>query len=290
MTTLLIFIRMKILLLVLAIYMFGCVNSDSRSISSNKHLLTDTLKKYSYWIEGQRPINKDQYITFAGSGYFVRENGRIFFVTGQHVLNGCHSSKDTCQPPIKDQLAPDSMRIHLQYQGEMNFKTLTIDVRKVKANYECVVPPLAADVIAYEVDNTVEDTIYSIEKFLPQSLPKEQGIVGMYGFPSYANYTGSEFHIVNATYLSTDSCVIYNYYKFLGCGGAWQIDSVNYVCKTFKMRTDNLDGFSGSPVFVEDLKNKRWVFAGTFTTVIDDQKLLFAKPEHTLEAIYKSGH
>ncbi len=231
-------------------------------------------------------VNTTNYLPATGSGYFVRDRNKLFFITAHHVLAGCRSSRDTCKLPVKASIYPDTMNIYLNFQGNMNFRYIRIDVKHIKME-KCLSPPMEADIVACEVINTNNDTIYSVENFLATTLPKKKGVISIYGFPDYANRIAGGFQQVNATHFVVDSFLLYNYYSFKGCDGMMWVDSVDYVLKTYKKRTDNLGGFSGSPVFIEDKKKKKWVFMGTATMVIDDQKLVFTKPEHTLRAIKK---
>lgn len=245
----------------------------------------DSLKKYSYYVYGYT-IHSNLVYTYTGSAYFVRTDNKLFLITAQHVLNGCHSNtEDTCKPPMKPRFFPDQMAIFLNIEGKLSYNSFVIDVSKIRNNSTCIWAPLGPDIVAYEIPGHIPDTIYSIEKFLHSKLPKKKKDVSMYGFPAYANkLSNGEDFVNNSTNLFIDNYTFYNWYKFQDCNKKDAIDSIDYLIRPFtKVVSDSLSGYSGSPVFIR--KKKKWFFLGTFASTVGNDKLLFVKSEFTLWAI-----
>lgn len=256
----------------------SCQNVD------NRH--AEELKKYTYYIVGFRHESSVKYFR-NGSGYFIKDNNQLFFVTAQHVLNGCEFV-DTCKPIVKTPY-PDTMQIYLTTEGKFNGRKITIDIRKIKDTSVCASIPYTPDLIAYKIDDPIPDTVYTINDFLPFTLPKKKSEIDIYGFPYLANIDKEGYYMESpASHLSFNKYEFYNYYpyKINACNVSKTIiDSMNYVVKTTNISYDSLRGYSGSPVFIRNRKNNKWAFIGTFVAKVEYDKYAITKPEYTLNIL-----
>ena len=82
----------------------------------------DSLAKYSYSIIGVMPSLS---VVF-GSGFFLRNNGFIYFITAKHVLTGCDKGL------IPDRF-PDEMTIYLTNSTS----TILIPTKQIKEKSPC---------------------------------------------------------------------------------------------------------------------------------------------------------
>lgn len=239
----------------------------------------DSLKKYTYYIAAQQPINDTINSALQGTGFFVRDNGRLFLVTAKHVLTGCQNKlNDTCTPPTKPQYYPDFANVYLTKDGTPTSKSIFLDIRIIKDTANCASQGLNPDIIVCEVQNNTGDTIYSIEKFLNNKIPKKKGDISIYGFPSKTIPQLYGFiALASVSHLPITNYKLVNNYSFIGCKKIRYTDSINYVVIPKDSIDYNLYGYSGSPVFIFDKKQKKWNFIGVFTATADTL-FLFCKP------------
>lgn len=219
----------------------------------------------------------------SGSGYFIRLNGELFFITAKHVFLGC-DTKDTCQRQIKRAAFPDSMDIKLTTGGIINQNIIPISIKKFRDTANC--PWVEPDIIAYQVINTPTDTIYSVEKFLNKRMPNKKGVISIFGYPASAYiFPGGLYEEQNSSHIVIEKYNLYENYKYIACGGKEDIDKQDYIVKTDSIKTTALGGYSGSPVFLLDKETMQWNFVGTFIGIVEsDNKFRFLKPEYSILA------
>ncbi len=247
----------------------------------------DSLEKYSYYIDGAN-FSSTQIHAYSGTGFFVRHKKKLFFITALHVLIGCMGSKDTCGLGIKNPLHPKLMNIYLTNESYKENKFITIDVSVIKDTAKCPSTPITPDIFSYEVQNSNADTIYSIEKFLHKKLPRKIKEIIIFGFPGSEKDSTNWFLMKKASHILIGEYIFYNYYKFRACGGKMAVDSQDYIIKNNTIDVTKLSGYSGSPVFIKNARKKNWVLIGMFISTIENEKLIFLKPDFIFKAIYKN--
>lgn len=244
----------------------------------------DSLRKYSYHIYGVR-VDSTVIQEAGGSGYFVRNNNKIFFVTANHVITGCEA-KDTCQPSQKPKTFPSEMNIFLtNFDGTLSFKPIPVSVGYLQVILPCTDAGLLPDIASYELRSTPKETIYSIENFLDTPLPTDIGEISIYGYPSSATYTPYGKVLASSTNLLLNDFSFFEFYNYKACGGVMAIDSINYIVKPKDSIENNLFGFSGSPAFIKNKKDRQWHFIGTFVGSVENDKYMFVKPFFTNKVI-----
>src|SRR5688572_14249529 len=104
----------KYLILLIVFIIVSC----SQSVTVRPQDIQQSLKKYSYFIIGFKPVGNGILETASGTGYFIRDNNRLYFLTAKHVLTPCDYI-DTCTPPVRRNSFPDSMSILLNDERGM---------------------------------------------------------------------------------------------------------------------------------------------------------------------------
>jgi hypothetical protein len=134
-------------------------------IDSNSKL--DSLQKYSYLlVQTQNSHNAIGYFSNNRSvgiatGFFIRTNARLFFITNYHVMTGV----DVYNKALYQQQF-DTIKIRY-FDNENNVQYYSIDLNPIKRN--CAVVSLLEypDLYIYEIKDFPTDAkIFSIEKFL----------------------------------------------------------------------------------------------------------------------------
>lgn len=245
----------------------------------------DSLRKYSYFIIGFKDVGGSKLAPGSGTGYFLRKESKLFFITAKHVICPC-DYKDTCKPSIKRELYPDLMEIYLtNNNGMFNYSSFPVYIKLYRDTCKCIWPPIHPDLIAYEVPSLLTDSVYTLDKFINISLPEKKGSISIYGYPANEYIIQGSFKEQNSSHLFIDNYKLYNNYKYKNCEGTYSIDKQDYIISTKDILIDKTFGYSGSPVFIFDKKNKQWIFMGTFTATVEDGKLQFIKPEFSIAAI-----
>lgn len=227
-------------------------------------------------------MGNGQSVPGSGSGYFIRVERKLFFITAKHVFLGC-DPKDTCQRPVKRAVFPETMDIKLTTDGIINQNIIPISIKKFRDTAIC--PWTDPDIVAYQVINTPTDTVYSIEQFLNKKVPDKKGVISIYGYPSATYILPSGlFEEQNSSQILLEKSTFYDNYRYKSCGGGYTIDRQDYIVQLQDTVRDNLHGYSGSPSFMFDIEKQEWLFIGTFTNIVEFDKFLFVKPDYTLSA------
>ena len=228
---------------------FSCNNDKPRTSLTNPiypipDSTVESLQRYSYHMMGYN----DSALQFKGTGFFVRYNNKIFFVTAKHTVVPYNTD---CIPFRK----PDIWTIFLPDGGLLN--PLEINVNVIKDTVKC---PYPADVIAIEINNPKNYKIHYMEFSSPSELPKTLGEISIDGFQGLNNITV----LNNITHFYSTLSIIN------------QVDSFNYiVTPTGISITDSLRGLSGAPTFLQDSTTKKWAFLGTLVKIDTAKKELY---------------
>jgi len=252
----------------------------------------DSLRKYSYYIIGTYDqLDSGTVVArgrITGTGYFVRNDGRTFFVTAKHVLAGTDESCNKVIPP-DDQ---GNMMISLVNDaGIMQPEFLTLNAKTIRDTAACNYLQNSPDIIAYEINNPENYTIYSIEHFLPAYLPKERGKIITFGYRDSLDVDDGTPVSRESIPLVTKDYGFYSNYRFYR-GKENGRDSINYLVEQkdafFSIR--ELKGHSGSPAFIKDTKRNRYIFLGTLVGMnYNTNNLSFVKPLYIKRLLVKTN-
>ncbi len=180
-----------------------------------------------------------------GTCFFIRQQDRLFFVTAKHVLAGCRDDNS------KNPNFPDTMHVILHSGSNLNTGNIGFTSKEITDTIDCNKITASPDIIVLEFEDQVKD-VYSVDSFL--STPSNNAITFvLFGFPGTEMYKGSP-HFAAASKIYGEQ------------SRNWQltndgvVDTVNYYL--FANTSDNLDGFSGSPVFIRERKTDKWQLVG----------------------------
>ncbi|MFP5041665.1 hypothetical protein [Parasediminibacterium sp. JCM 36343] len=231
-----------------------------------------SFRQYSYLLYG-KGTNGIVTGSAAGTCFFVRKGGRLFLITAKHVLCGCGGGK-------KSEYYPDKLMV--RRMGGMD--TLAIDISRIRDTATLMEPYLEPDVMAMEVPN--DTAISSAERFLMPPFRKVGRLIA-------CGYSGSAV-MREGQLTSPAEASLMSFPKDSYLIGTAQdsaspaIDSLNY-CIMPKGGASGIDfrGWSGSPVFIEDARSKKWRICGVFVaSSTQRQGIVFAaKIEYALQGI-----
>jgi hypothetical protein len=218
-------------------------------ISSNGQP-ADSLKKYSYTIFGYNVETMPFPFSASGTAFFIKKNNSIFLITSKHVLTGCENG-------VKLKEMPDYMNVYIPEHDTI----LTIDIRTIKDTAMCfakvedgldVIVVKIADFWRTYIKNTVEEfisprfkNVKSIEIF-GYPADRNDGVrLPGYDGPVHIQIPEKKYEIVQA---------------FDSTG---KVDTINYRVFADSTISDSVkNGFSGSPVFIQDADSKKWRIMG----------------------------
>jgi hypothetical protein len=223
---------------------------------------TDTLKKYSYKLQG---FSTGQYngLTmvrrWSGTVFFIRSVNQLYLVTAKHVLSGCDNSDS-----VKLKNFPDEMLVEVSRDKHFN-KLLKINSAIIRDTSACLSTKLYPDVIAVKIDDTIADQVYSIEGLI-HPLYKRVTNSLVIGYPGYANRP-----IGDLSYFDPHAIALLDGRYFLSAGYVdttrTTLDKIHFWIYPKDIDTgDSLGGYSGSPFYVQDQRSKKWRIAGVFAS------------------------
>jgi hypothetical protein len=243
----------------------------------------DSLIKYSYFL--QCYIDSTMSVT-QGTGFFINNNGENLLVTAKHVLSGCRFNGS------KDRNLPDEMVLYYNEDDHLKFRSFPLNIREIKDTAACLEYYLSPDVIAYPINDTSEKEVNSINSFLYTRLPSHRGKIVIFGYPSFNNMDSGQYFVRSAMKLEIHSYRLYEKYTYRDPDGSFVTDTINYTLKTTDtLASSHLRGYSGSPVFIWDYVQEKWVFCGVIIAIDDKNNLLtIVKPKNLFEHIsYRSN-
>ena len=208
----------------------------------------NSFEKYSYSILGfnmGRPA--------FGTGFFIRKNKGIYLVTALHVINGCNVKG------VKNDFMPDITNVLIKSNKEK--PVCNLDVTNIK-KIPCFDTRYKADVAIIKIDSVWEPYINSVEGFIKKPYSKKYGAAMIWGYPMLSYWQNNQFDFdppISHVKLEKDSFKIYTPVDSKG-----EPDSINYLfARTCVKRNDTLSGgYSGSPVFLQYKKTKKWEIIG----------------------------
>ena len=181
--------------------------------------------------------------TLVGTGFFINQNGKLYYATARHTFIKC-----------------DSLRMKEYsnyYDNAMIFlsstRLLIIHISKPKDSCKCLNINKYPDVVVFEMEYGLASKINSVEDFM---LPPFQSFGDAEFYGQGFTRDSSSFYFTNPhrTHLPAKTFEIG---AFLGDSATMSIDSVDYYffVTTIKFGS-SYKGYSGSPVFLQDSLSK----------------------------------
>lgn len=242
--------------IIIFIYSFVSLSCVSNNIANSENYNEDSLKKYSYLLtilQKSTTGSSQLIIAGLGSGFFVRNNNKIFLISANHVFTGNDPMHNTKHDLYGDILGFD----YIKKDGQRGSKYIYLDSIK-KAN-----PPFyfneSPDLIAFEITGIpYNENIYSIEKFILPTNDKDylEDSICVWGYPFVPT---EEFYALDAP--------VFNISKYKGKifkgelkdNPYRKIDSLNNI-----ITPKSITGISGSPVFLKKIKTENGTKKETF--------------------------
>lgn len=245
-------------LLVIICFIFLVVNESKSQVNI---VNVNEFKKYSYNILGSKQLDSIKHSIVNATGFFIRKNKRLFFVTALHVLTGCKDDNN------KIENYPDSLFIVIK-SPDKNKEGLLIPI-VTKVNEPCTKGALVPDFVIFEMPKDMPELnkVKSVENYFS---PAFASVNEMYlaGFPGKGYWIGDERRLPMAKSLDCKISDL-NIPKAVVAG---DIDTINFWMQT-ECHLDSIAGFSGGPVFMKDTRSNRWRVAGiTVGAVTNDKK------------------
>ena len=251
----------------------------------------DSLRKYSYYIVGTFDnLDSGKIVStgrVTGTGYFIRHDEKLYFITARHVLAGTDELCRKIIPSDNEGLMNISL---VNDSGIIQDEVITLNVKTIRDTTACNYLQLSPDIIAYEIDDSGNHKIYSVEKFLPTYLPKERGEIITFGYRDSLDADGV-FVTRESIPLITNKYRLYNNYQFYR-GKENGVDSINYLVgqRDSLFNINEVQGHSGSPAFIKDNKCNRFVFLGTLVGMsYVTYNLSFVKPSFIKRLLPKTN-
>jgi hypothetical protein len=202
----------------------------------------ESLSKYSYLIYGSvnsKTLEK-------GTGFFIRNNGKLFLLTANHVLTGWDCNHYYHKSPF-----PDTMYVRVNRLNSADFDFIPINISKFKRidfNYYYYQKP---DICIYEMSLPKTDTVYSIEKLLMRgSVHAVDTNIVAYGFPIIPAKTKNDIILTHPTFAKATAISVSSNVKEWRHPESGIIDSINYQASIISEYQIS-GGFSGAPVFLK---------------------------------------
>jgi len=228
----------------LLIVYFGCLTlvgqSQSTSISS------DSISKYSYTIFGQ--IGKTPQLDM-GTCSFFEKNGDLFLITAKHVLFSCDS--------LTNKQVPKFEIVTIFLPADFQFLQFRIPI----LNDSCIIDYKDPDLFVHEVDNSWIGKVNTIGRFVKPPIQNFGKLEifgqGMKGDSSYLGF--DKQHNIE---LKQN---LFKFYSSPPVPDSNFVDTVHHFVETKEILVGSwMKGFSGSPVFLQDIESHSWRFCGVF--------------------------
>lgn len=233
----------------------------------------DTLGKYSYQIFGISDFRSsfNDFRQQSGTGFFIRDNAKLYFVTAKHVLLGC-MGYNRINNPAKELLVIVSTS---------NNPLIKIEIKDIK-DTSCAIIPKTPDVSTYEVLGRYNDTsIHSIENLIAQNWIEKIDSITFYGFPHSKTITKMQ----SIVFRKIEYIKNHKYYD--STVGLMRPDITEYVFRIndVAINLDALHGYSGSPIFIKESENEKWKMVGILIRYINTDKIGVLKQKFIFDSI-----
>lgn len=231
-------------------------------------LYQDSLGRFSYLIFGSTLLNTNNKSTIPinkqGTGFFVRLDSLIYFITAKHTVANYLKNND------RKNDFPESLNVYSHYSDPFNYITIPAywnseSNRKKEALKD-------VDVFVYDVSgliNNIRIDAIEISHHINDLAPSNGNFkkLRILGFPEIKNKIIAEVIQLTPPY-RFESNSFYVSENFLNkIGSDIGIDYLNYeVLIKDATITSAFAGFSGSPVFIQN-NNAEWLFMGMIVAV-----------------------
>ena len=235
--------------LIIGLFLISC--RSTKQISST----TYDLEKHSYLLilTKKNQNNPSSYEVIGdGTGFFVREKGKLFLISANHVFTG--------NDPIrvsKGKITPDLMTFYYQIKGQENLAFQNIYLDSIQKSSPPMYYRKYADILAYPINLQKGAQVNTIEAFFnDQCIPQRGDSVFFWGFPSdKANINQSLKNYI----IDKKPAMKYS-------GIFLDSDSIHFIS------TPTVGyGASGAPVFIKQINNKseKIFFLGVLSSASD---------------------
>lgn len=212
------------------------------------------------------------------TAFFIRMQNRLFLITASHVLTGCKRNG-------KDPASPNEFYVPI-YTNLKDFEgMIKIDAKPIKDTFICNGFGQQSDIGIVEVKSHLSSKINSVEQFLAPPF-EETTDIEIFGF------AGKEQSVVDSNAVSplshlTIKSSTYFFHYLINPTSAYERE-VYYVSAKGITIDSRLDGFSGSPVFIQDSASLGWRIVGLmsgYSHINDEWHLNFVKIEAITDKI-----
>lgn len=238
----------------------------------------DSLKKYSYLISGTIRNSEEGTIGYKATGFFIKTNDNLLFITAKHVLSGCKYYGET------NKIYPTSMRVYLNNDtSDFIGDFITINISSLRDTGLCYSDKSGSDFSVVVFPNSIRNRVNSIEKFItPDVLPKFLKGMFMYGYSLNKNNGASKF--------KSNKFQKQSFRPMQLNDGLVLIDSNNlYVNILDAGDSKEMGGYSGAPVFIRGASGDIYfwgLFSGNSTEV---NEIMIVK-EDIIVALLKTNY
>jgi len=245
------------------------------SFNSYSQFNQDSLSKYCYSIFGYTPPSH----SFFGSGFFIRRNNSLYFVSAKHVVTGCIYGAYLKHFPKEMNIVIDSPKTLINARVEL-----------IAKRDPCSVSFKDSDFVVTKVSSRFMKYVHSVEAFILPPFDSLQE-ADIYGFPHYRELKRRKMDIFEPPYKMN---LPHQISSLFVNESSEKIDltSCFFEVGSFMSDYDSLGGFSGAPIFVKDAFSPRVRILGIFTGSSVDQGgkigIWFVPIEFALKAIDES--
>lgn len=232
--------------------------------------LTDSLSKYSYLIQAKDKTSPSQ-----ATGFFVRHERRLFFITAAHCLTGWDPFQFR-----QIENTPDTVYIRLSNDtSKLKYMPLPLaDIRKTARPFREYESP---DVCVVEIKDPKKYKVNSVEQFFEEIQCDKARTIYVFGFPhanGYDDYFRDRQQPFTSTATLREEYCVYAYRPELKA-----TDALNYY--TY-IKDGTGPGLAGSPTYIFT-DNKHITFGGIYIGGGDDvvRTGLVVRPEHVISMI-----
>lgn len=209
--------------------------------------LTIPLEKYSYRIMELKD-------TGAGGAtcFFIRNQNELYLITAKHVVSGCIDIK------TKVRTYADIMYV---FTNGVKIEPITIDTK----NTFKILPCNGIDVYILKVNsNIITEHINSVEKFFQPPFAKWRACE-INGYPLH-NYTAAQiFNVLTPPLKISIPENTFQFQGFVDSTGKKDLSIGSIECNNNSIKSDSLGGYSGSPVFLQNIDGNMWRLIGLFS-------------------------
>jgi hypothetical protein len=250
------------LLPILFFFYFGTIQAQQKP-------LQDSLAQNSYLVYGSTELNRPKNATIVrgqqATGFFIKKNGHIYFITAKHAVTNYVANGDSRNN------YPDSFNVYAHYDDPFHFVSIPAIWSTASATLKGGL--VDSDVFCYPVTHKLTGMNVRAIEFPEQA----RGLVSsqnnydklrIFGFPVQMNkIEGNVIQITPPYRFETNNFKISE--NFLNrIGKDVGVDSVRYEIEIKDTRiTSAFGGFSGAPVFIENKITSKWELMGVLVGI-----------------------